>query len=200
MISQKSRTGLFGTFVLQEGLTVPFIRSNMNEYIHIGRIVASFGLKGEVILQHALGKKSTLKGVEAIFIEQTKGAYLPWFVQSAKAKDDTETYVQLDGLGTKEATRKLLQKNVWLLQEDFRKLVDKASALSLLGFTLMNEGESLGPIEEVIEQPHQVLLRITYNSKEALIPLHEETLDKIDQKKKQVHVTLPDGLLEIYTS
>ena len=72
MISQKSRTGLFGTFVLQEGITVPFIRSNMNEYIHIGRIVASFGLKGEVILQHALGKKSTLKGVEAIFIEQTK--------------------------------------------------------------------------------------------------------------------------------
>ena len=167
----------------------------MNEYIHIGRIVASFGLKGEVILQHALGKKSTLKGVEAIFIEQTKGSYLPWFVQSAKAKDETETYVQLDGLLTKEATRKLLQKNVWLLQDDFRKLVDKASALSLLGFSLINEGENLGLVEEVIEQPHQVLLRINYNNKEVLIPLHEETLNKIDQKNKQVHVTLPDGLL-----
>ena len=172
----------------------------MNEYIHIGRIVASFGLKGEVILQHALGKKSTLKGVEAIFIEQTKGSYLPWFVQSAKAKDETETYVQLDGLLTKEATRKLLQKNVWLLQDDFRKLVDKASALSLLGFSLINEGENLGLVEEVIEQPHQVLLRINYNNKEVLIPLHEETLNKIDQKNKQVHVTLPDGLLEIYLS
>jgi 16S rRNA processing protein RimM len=45
-----------------------------------------------------------------------------------------------------------------------------------------------------------VLLRITLEGKEVLIPLHEETLDSIDHDKKQVHVTLPDGLLEIYTS
>jgi 16S rRNA processing protein RimM len=57
----------------------------------------------------------------------------------------------------------------------------------------------LSPIEEVINQPHQILLRITLKGKEVLIPLHEESLDKIDHVKKQVHVILPDGLLEIYT-
>jgi ribosomal 30S subunit maturation factor RimM len=30
----------------------------MTEYFKIGKIVASFGLKGEVILKHNLGKKS----------------------------------------------------------------------------------------------------------------------------------------------
>jgi 16S rRNA processing protein RimM len=34
--------------------------------------------------------------------------------------------------------------------------------------------------------------------KEVLIPLNEKTLKKIDRKKKQVYVTLPEGLLEIY--
>ncbi len=63
---------------------------------------------------------------------------------------------------------------------------------------LINEIEELGVIEEVIEQPHQVLLRITLEGNEALIPLHDETLDKIDHKKQQVHVTLPDGLLDVY--
>ena len=170
----------------------------MNEYINIGKLVATFGVKGEVILKHALGKKTTLKGVEAIFIEQQKKSYLPYFVQSSKAKDTEEMYVQIEGIESKESAHRLIQKNVWLLDDDFRKIAGKTAPISLLGYSIINEGENLGPIEEVMEQPHQVLLRITLNGNEALIPLHEETLHKIDRKKKEVHVVLPDGLLEIY--
>jgi 16S rRNA processing protein RimM len=170
----------------------------MNDYIHIGKIVASFGLKGEVILKHALGKKTMLKGIEAVFVEQSKGSYLPYFIESSKAKDHEETYIKLETVDTKETANRLATKNVWLLDADFRKLAGKSAPISLLGFQLIADEEKLGPIEEVIEQPHQVLLRISLDGKEALIPLHAETLDKIDHKKKEVHVSLPDGLLDIY--
>jgi 16S rRNA processing protein RimM len=170
----------------------------MKDYINIGRIVASFGLEGEVILKHALGKKTLLKGIEALFIEEHKGSYLPYFIQSSKARNEEETYVKLEGIDTKESAKRLATRNAWLLDEDFRKLAGKSAPISLLGFDLINEGENLGPVEEVIEQPHQVLLRISLDGKEALIPLHDETLDKIDRTKKQVHVTLPDGLLDVY--
>jgi 16S rRNA processing protein RimM len=171
----------------------------MNDYINIGKIVASFGLKGEVILKHALGKKTELKNIEAIFVEENKGSYLPYFVESSKAKDHDETYVKLESIDTRESANRLSTKNVWLLDADFRKLAGKSAPISLLGFELItDEDEHLGPIEEVIEQPHQVLLRISLDGKEALIPLHAETLDKIDHQKKQVYVTLPDGLLDIY--
>jgi 16S rRNA processing protein RimM len=170
----------------------------MKDYVNIGRIVASFGLNGEVILKHALGKNTILKGIEALFVEELKGSYLPYFVESSKAKNHEETYIKLEGINTKEAANRLSSRNVWLLDEDFRKLAGKTAPISLLGFRLINEGEDIGPIEEVIEQPHQVLLRIDLEGKEALIPLHEETLGKIDHAKKQVHVILPDGLLDIY--
>jgi 16S rRNA processing protein RimM len=171
----------------------------MKDYIHIGRIVASFGLKGEVILKHALGKKTMLKGIEAIFVEVNKGSYLPYFVESSRAKDTEEMYVKLEGIDTRESANRLTTKNAWLLDEDFRKLAGKTAPISLLGFQLICDEEgALGAIEEVIEQPHQVLLRISLDGKEALIPLHAETLGKIDHKKKEVHVTLPDGLLDIY--
>jgi 16S rRNA processing protein RimM len=170
----------------------------MNDYVHIGKVVASFGLGGEVILQHNLGKKTFFKTGQAVFLEETKNSYIPWFVEQAKAKDDAEMYVKFEGLTTKESTRKIIQKKVWLTEADFRSMVSKSSSLALLGFSLIDDGNDLGPIEEVIEQPHQVLLRIVLNGNEALIPLHEETLDKIDHNKKQVHVTLPDGLLDVY--
>lgn len=170
----------------------------MSEYTSIGKIVATFGVNGELILLHALGKKTDLKHVPVIFIEEVKGSYIPWFIASSKAKSGDEIYIKVEGVDSKEAAHRLTQKKVWLKTEDFRKLAGKSSSIALIGYTLIAEEEILGPIEEVIEQPHQVLLRITLQGKEALIPLHEETLDGIDHKKQQVHVTLPDGLLEIY--
>ena len=56
------------------------------DYIHIGKIVAVFGLKGELILQHALGKKTQFKPQEVVFIEEIKGSYLPYFVLGSRAK------------------------------------------------------------------------------------------------------------------
>jgi len=166
--------------------------------INIGKTVAVFGLKGELIVQHALGKKTALKGVEALFVEEQKGAYLPYFIQDSKAKDTQSFYIKLEGMDSKEAAQKLNHKQVWLPEEDFRKLAGKSAPIGLLGYMLINEDEEIGQVEEVIEQPHQVLLRINYKNKEALIPLHEETLDKIDRTKKRVYVSLPDGLLDIY--
>ena len=95
-------------------------------------------------------------------------------------------------------TIKFLQKKVWLLTDDFEKLVDKSSSISLLGFSVFNNEKNIGIVNEVIEQPHQILLQILVNKKEAYIPLHEKTLIKIDHKKKEVYVILPDGLLEVY--
>lgn len=170
-----------------------------SSYINIGKTVAVFGLKGELIIQHALGKKTAFKGIEALFIEELKGSYLPYFIQQSKAKDTNDIYVKLEGIDNKEAAQKLNHKQVWLQEEDFRKIAGKSAPIGLIGYTLINDEEELGLVEEVIEQPHQVLLRIMYKNNEALIPLHEETLDKIDRAKKRIYVTLPDGLLEIYS-
>lgn len=168
------------------------------EHIHIGKIVATFGVKGELIVLHALNRRTALKGVEAVFVEERAGSWLPYFLEASRAKSETEIYIKLEGIDTKEAANALMQKKLWLADADFRKLAGSKSPLSLLGYQLVNEGEPLGPIEEVIEQPHQTLLRITYRNNEALIPLHQETLSKIDREKQEVHVILPDGLLEIY--
>lgn len=170
----------------------------MPGYISIGKIVATFGVEGELVIKHSLGKKTVFKKEQALFIEELKGSHIPWFVVHSKARSADETIVKLEGLTSKESAKRLTQKMVWLNEPDFRILAGKTSPIALLGYTLVDDGELLGPIEEVIEQPHQVLLRISLAGKEALIPLHEETLDKIDHKKKQVHVTLPEGLLDIY--
>ena len=170
----------------------------MTEYFKIGKLVSAFGLKGELILQHNLGKKTSLKGLQAIFIEEKKSAFIPWFIESTRIKSNEEIYLKLQDVNTREAAIKLAQKEVWLTETDFKKFSAKSSPINFLGYSIIEKEKELGTILEVIEQPHQLLCRIEIETKEVLIPFQEDTIIKIDQKKKQIIVDLPEGLLEIY--
>jgi 16S rRNA processing protein RimM len=154
----------------------------MTNYNSIGKFVAAFGLKGELILRHELGKKTSLKGLLTIFIEDKKDEMLPYFIEQTKIKSETEVYIKLEGLDVREKALKLIQKQVWLPQEEFQKYAAAAAPVSLLGYTIINDGETLGEVLEVIEQPHQLLCRIEWKNKEALIPLHDQTMEKIDKR------------------
>ncbi len=170
----------------------------MPEYFKIGKFVASHGLQGHLILVHSLGKKTSFKGLEAIFIEEAKDQFIPYFVERTSLKSETETLLKLEGFDSKESARRVTSKEVWLAENDFKKFAPKAAPIALLGYDLIDGDKNLGPILEVIEQPHQVLCVIMHKDKEALIPLHEESLKKVDKKNRKVFVDLPDGLLEIY--
>jgi 16S rRNA processing protein RimM len=170
----------------------------MQEYIKIGRFVATHGLNGDLILVHSLGSNKKVKDIEVLFIEDAPNSFIPYFIEKITTKNATDLIVKLEGFNTKEAARKAFPKDVWLKSEDFRAFVGKTAPIGLLGYKMIENNSELGEIIEVIEQPHQVLCTIIYKGKEALIPLHEESLKSIDHKKKTVDVSLPDGLLEIY--
>ena len=106
--------------------------------------------------------------------------------------------MKLENINTREAAAKLSQKEVWLTEEDFKRLSAKSAPANLLGYTIINDKERLSEILEVIEQPHQLLCRLELKGKEVLIPINEMFLKKIDHKKKEVIVDLPEGLIEIY--
>ncbi len=170
----------------------------MEQYFSIGQIVGTFGLNGEVVLKHNLGKKTSLKGLEVLFIEEAKDKFLPYFITATKIKNDEEVYVTVDGITTKEAAKKISPKKVWLREDDFKKYAGKTAPISLIGYLMIDGKKELGNVLEVIEQPLQILCRLEIEGKEVLIPLHEETIRSINHKKKQVIVELPDGLLEVY--
>lgn len=168
------------------------------QYFNIGKFVAAFGLKGELVLAHSLGKGQGLRTLKVIFIENRKDGFLPYFVEEIRLKGTEEAYVKLEDVDTPEAARKLNQKEVWLRESDFSRMAAKSAPVSLLGYHLIDGEEDLGEVVEVIEQPLQVLCKLIIRGKEVLIPLHKETMGKLDKEGKRLYVNLPDGLLDIY--
>lgn len=169
----------------------------MKNYISIGKLVATHGVCGTMVLKHHLGKKTALKGLTVFFIEDLPGAFLPYFPTEMKAKSDSEILVDIEGVATKEKGHTLLQKQVWLTEEDFSKFAASSAPISLLGFTIIDKDETLGEVLEVIEQPHQVMCRINYQGNdEILIPINEQSLRKMDKKNRKLFLDLPDGLID----
>lgn len=170
----------------------------MPTYLPIGKFVASHGVHGDLILQHTLGKRSNLSGVQALFVEQQKDQFLPWFIERAQPRSESETLVKLEGIDTKEKAQPLARRAVWLSEADFNKQVARSAPVKLLGYHIWEGDRDLGEILELIEQPHQLIGRLEIEGKEVLIPLHADSLEKVDHKKRIVYVTLPEGLLDLY--
>jgi len=172
----------------------------MASYLKLGKIVSAHGLKGEVVLEHYLGKSSSLKNLEALYIEEKKENLLPYFIQSARKKSATEVFVQIEGIEVREKAQTLVTKVVWIPEEEFHRLASKSAPASLLGFAIIENNTVLGEVVEVIEQPQQLVCKIIIQNKEVLIPLNEDTLVDIDNSLQQVQVRLPEGPLAIYLS
>jgi len=169
-----------------------------NSYRNIGKIVSGFGLRGEMIVVHQLGKKIVVSKIKVVFLELKKDELLPYFVEYIRKKGDEEFYLKLEGIDSRESALKYIRRDLWLKEEEVQIHTQKSNPIGWVGYRVIDQGKDLGPILEVIEQPHQVLCRLEIDSKEVLIPINEQTLNKVDHKSRCVLLTLPDGLLEIY--
>jgi 16S rRNA processing protein RimM len=105
--------------------------------------------------------------------------------------------LEIEGVLTREKASTLVQKHIWLPEEDFKKYAAASAPIALLGYMVYDSSTALGEVLEVIEQPHQVMCRIAYKKQDdILIPINEQSLVKIDKKGKKLFLDLPDGLIE----
>lgn len=166
--------------------------------IRVGKIVATHGLGGDVIVTHVTGRKNWLRAGDVLFVAVRKDSYIPHFVAKVKTPGAEEFILQFEDTDSVEAARKLVGKECFM-EEDVLAQTGSDSPLLWIGFEAVDKNVgSLGPIVDIYQTAQQWLATVKYKGNEALLPLIEQTLRKIDLKKKQVHLELPDGLLDIY--
>lgn len=170
----------------------------MEDYVNIGTLAATFGVKGEMVVHHHLGANPDFAKIEVFFVEETTNRFIPYFIVDLKVRSEEELVVSFEGIDSPEKARKYVKKKIWLQANDAKRIASKSAPISLLGFSVVEKKKTLGKVLEVIEQPLQILLRIEIDEKEVLIPIIESTLVKIDHKAEKIHVDLPEGLLDIY--
>ena len=165
----------------------------------LGIISRLYSFKGEVILFIDGDEPDKYYELDSLFLEINK-QLIPFFITKAQVNKTKELRLRLDGVDTEEQAKKIIKKKVYLPLEVLPELDEEHFYYhEIEGYSLIDSKEgNVGIVSTVIENPGNPLLEADINGNEALIPMNDHTFIKVDRDKKEFHMHIPEGLLEIY--
>jgi 16S rRNA processing protein RimM len=175
---------------------------NLDQLFQVGYILKPHGVRGVLKFIANYELDDAFLDTNALFLEEGNGN-VPYIIQSIEHIGKHEYLVKFEDVDDKEAADKLRKKPVSLTEEQYNDFVidDETDAgyANLIGFDLLNQDKQIvGTIKDIMVLPEQELAQIFVNNREVLVPLQDDLILEINEKKQYVQVDIPDGLLDMY--
>lgn len=172
---------------------------NKADCFYLGYVAKLHGFKGEVSLFLDVTNPADYETLDAVFID-INDQLTPFFVESLKLKNNGFAAVRFEGLNDENSAKKLLRKQLYLPAQVLPKLEgNKFYDHEVVGYKVFEAsyGE-VGILEQVVDFKVNPLLQVMNGEKEVLIPLLDNTVQKVDRENKELHVIAPEGLIALY--
>lgn len=169
----------------------------MYEYLQIGKIVNTHGVRGEVRLIPLTDDPHRFDELEWVFVE--KGSTMTKYSIMEVKYTKGSVILKLSGIDTMEAAESL---------RDFFVLVDRSNAVKLpkdsfficdiLGSNVVDEKDVvLGQLVDVLQTgSNDVYVIKNESGKELLLPALKSVVRAISTEQKRIDVIVPKGLFE----
>ena len=164
----------------------------------IGRLNKTFGLKGHIRAFIEPAMIARLKKLDTIYL-LIKNKPLPYFVDESDLTSSGHCMLHFDEIKDKTAADQLIGKEIFVEEKSLKKIKPYSSIGDYIGFKLIDEniGE-IGILEDTMELPNHEVGQFIYEGQEILFPWNDEVILRIDKRKKEILLRLPEGLFEIY--
>lgn len=168
----------------------------------LGSIGKPHGLKGFVMAFLDVDDLATYRSLKSVLLEfpAAPGKLIAYEVEKLQPQAETRVLLKLKGITRIEEAEPLRNAKLYRPLQDLPKLEeDQFYFHDVLGYTVIDAvlGE-LGVVETFYELPQQDVLAMRYKGQEVLIPVVDELISHADQAGRKLHVTLPEGLLDVY--
>ena len=164
----------------------------------IGQFAKPHGIKGEITLVTECDVFD--EADEQFVICNMDGILVPFYVEDFRYKTDTTMLLKLEGVNTDAEAREFANRDVYypLDKMDDDSMLNEMTWENFIGFKVIDgEFGEVGVIEDVDDSTANVLLQLKYKGRELLLPAAEELVTDLDLDKKEMHVSLPAGLLDL---
>ncbi len=170
-----------------------------DELFLVGKIVRTFGTKGEVVFQIDNEILSQIKKLESVFLKLNENL-VPFFIDTLLPRPKNQFLIKfLDVDNSEDATaitgcQIFIPKTLLPKQKPTKLYSDNIEGYNVIDSV---HGD-IGIVQSILELPQQSLLSILFNGKEILIPIVEEIVRKVDHKNMTINIEAPEGLIDLY--
>ena len=163
----------------------------------LGEIVKTHGLKGEVILHLDVDQPAYYNELESVFLKQD-GRLVPFFITKIQVQGSSAR-VKFDEIDSIDSAKSLTGTEAFLPLDALPPLESGAYYLhDLLGLTVLLKNKEVGVINELYDLESNPMFGYLHDGKEVLVPIHDDFLTQVNPESGNVHISLPEGYLEIY--
>ena len=173
---------------------------NIDACFLLGYIVKTHGTKGQVVAFFDVDYPEDYEDLESVFLEQ-KGRLIPFFIDAITPVKDSRFIIKFEDINTMEQAEALRGTSLYLPLDELPELdEDQFYFHEVIGYQVVDQHHGkLGTVKEFYDLPQQQLMAMDYMGQEMLIPVMGEILLRADHEAKELHISLPEGLLEVYT-
>jgi 16S rRNA processing protein RimM len=168
----------------------------------LGSIGKPHGLKGFVMAFLDVDDLTVYRKVKSVLLAlpATPNKLVVYEVEKFQPQAENRVLLKLKGIDRIEDAEPLRNAQLYRPLTELPKLEDDQFYFhDVIGYLVVDTqlGE-LGVVETFYELPQQDVLAMRYKGREVLIPVVDELILHADQASKKLHVTLPEGLLDVY--
>ncbi|MDF2592045.1 MAG: rimM [Clostridia bacterium] len=167
----------------------------MLDYLSIGQIVNTHGIKGEVKVYPLTDNVSRFDKLKEVYIE-SKGELVKYQIESAKHLKNT-VIIKLKGIETMNDAEKLRDQYIKVGRWDAVRLPkDSFFVCDIIESDVYDiHGEPLGKLVDVLQTGANDVYVVKDEKREILIPALKTVVKEINLQNKKIIVDLPEGLI-----
>ncbi|MBP5259140.1 MAG: 16S rRNA processing protein RimM [Paludibacteraceae bacterium] len=164
-----------------------------NDYRRAGRVLKAHGLKGDLVLEL---DADALDGRDCLMLDM-EGLLVPFFWESWRTFGTDGVLMHLQGVDTPEQIREVAGRDVYLPKGGSEEGEEMLTYEDLIGYHVLYEGRQLGVIEDVDDQTENVLLVLSTDHGELLLPASPDYVTAVRVEDQVLEMDFPAGLLTI---
>lgn len=168
------------------------------QLVKVGRLLKPHGLNGEIKVVFEGYSEESIVSNGILFIREA-GSYVPYGIEQVRGGGSA--IMILKGVNDRTEATRLSSKDIFA---DATKIeIEEPDELIFefaIGFVI-NDAEAgiIGQIEDVLEYPQQEMAVVKSGDIDMLIPLNDTFITSVDEEGKVLNMTLPEGLLDMYS-
>jgi len=169
-----------------------------DEFFYLGTLTKPFGLKGDLCAFFDTDNPENYTQLDAIFLD-LDGEKIPYTVENISYRGNNQFVIKFDAIGPDEC-REFAQVELYLPLSQLPPLTGNRFYFhEVIGFSVIDDrlGE-IGTCQDFLEVSNNPIMQVDHNGTEILIPASQQFITEVDRENHILHVSTPEGLVEIY--